>query len=1348
MNTLHTIYREPFSVGAPLILEGAPGRNLAEIAASVLSIPADFFDSGAIAVNGEIVSREHWLHVRPKANTVVTIHAPIRGGQGGGGKQVFALVAAIALSVATAGIAGGALAPVLGGSFAAGTLGASLLAGAVGIGGALAISALSSPPVVNPNQEADASGGNRLEPAAISGNILQPNTPIPRVIGTRKVFPPFASEPIIELIGQDEFVEAVYVLGGPHDLSDVRLGDGSVDESVENVADVEIELRDGLPTDEPLTLTTRQGRTLDANQELSVHQVNPEDQDNVDDTVDNPLPVFHAFTTRTAPDENWMQLLLSGLARQADNTDDLRIAFRIRMRRRGDVSWRDLPELHYMNATTSQVRTQIKIFWGNAFTDAFPTAPSAVGWVAAYKTVPAQDVAPLGTEFTADSYFSAGAGNDVYENGTELTTNVQNVVIFANRVEVYLDETEWTPGIYDIEIKRSAPFRDTLFTSSTYDYNGDTLDFFGQIDTGVLPITRAGLLDRLVMTRLVNIWNEYPIKQSNTALISLKARNRSVNRLSCTAKGLVNCQPLGRGPLFEKQTGNANYLWTWDDAATIEDVEVLALIRPEAYNTTSPQSIGVTVRGQGTSPTESLYTASLYRSTDGATDRFALQAISSGTFTILKDVAFKWEQSKNYWIRLRAVDTTIQAKVWPASLPEPEDWSIEVTDSSVSGAGWVGLFGFYLEEQNYCNWFSVGSNGDSAPSAPDIYPTLATDFSEYTLAVDLSDWTSRLDANTTSVVTESDDLPYNGEQTGWTDFRATRNPAPHFRDVLTGPLNFDPLPLEIFDDAGVSDWRVRCAASDFRCDMVVEGLEVSDLLRVVSSTGYARLYRSELWGVTQDKSRAGESPVQIFSPRNSNSFSWQKAFPRLPAGFRINYKDEDDEFSDDQITVYRQGIDGSGQRLEQQTYDGIVAKNDVIRRATFDLRQASDRSTFYSFTAPAEVIVCRRGSLIGVNHDVLSRQYGYARIEDVEYDNNQVVGLILDSPITVKNEPDVLLTPDFLDVDDVLDLGLQTAIAIRDDSNKVTTHALSTPSGEASEIEFETPVTSYTIGKSNLVVAGLRDNEYRRLIVSEITPNPDLGAQLVCVDEASEIFTEIFNGDVGTDFIAKAVEFDGTNDYLTRGAGLTGAADSKLLTFSVWIYIQTVGGRIFCSSDAAAGSNQRTRIGINGSGDFFVVGTNSGNTTILDIDTDPLNLNQWYHVTGSFDLSDTNKRHLYVDDSDSLNSINTYTDDVIDFTKGDWAVGAIPDGTQKYDGYLAELWYAPGVYLDLSKESNRRKFISSAGKPVDLSADGSTPLGYSPLVFLSGYFGTWHTNKGTGGGFTESGTITEAPSAP
>jgi hypothetical protein len=224
---------------------------------------------------------------------------------------------------------------------------------------------------------------------------------------------------------------------------------------------------------------------------------------------------------------------------------------------------------------------------------------------------------------------------------------------------------------------------------------------------------------------------------------------------------------------------------------------------------------------------------------------------------------------------------------------------------------------------------------------------------------------------------------------------------------------------------------------------------------------------------------------------------------------------------------------------------------------------------------------------------------------------------------------------------------------------------------------------------------------------------------------------------------SRSADFDGTNDYLTRGAGLTGAADSKLLTISLWLYIDAgTGGRLIASATTVGGGAAGTRAVLGaGTTSFNLNGLNSAGTMILSLASSSLTVGVWHHIMASVDLSNPLKCHLYVDDQPDL-SIVTFTDDTMDFTMADWSVGALADGSAKLDGKIGDLWFAPGVYIDLSDEANRRKFISARRGPVSLGAAGATPTGASPLVFLSGALAGWATNKGTGGGFTTVGALT------
>lgn len=72
----------------------------------------------------------------------------------------------------------------------------------------------------------------------------------------------------------------------------------------------------------------------------------------------------------------------------------------------------------------------------------------------------------------------------------------------------------------------------------------------------------------------------------------------------------------------------------------------------------------------------------------------------------------------------------------------------------------------------------------------------------------------------------------------------------------------------------------------------------------------------------------------------------------------------------------------------------------------------------------------------------------------------------------------------------------------------------------------------------------------------------------------------------------------------------------------------------------------------------------------------------------------------------------------------------------------AELWFGQtGGFVDMSVESNRRKFIALSGGAPDLGVDGSAPFGVSPPVYLTrrGVPATFAANNGRGGPFIVSG---------
>jgi hypothetical protein len=235
--------------------------------------------------------------------------------------------------------------------------------------------------------------------------------------------------------------------------------------------------------------------------------------------------------------------------------------------------------------------------------------------------------------------------------------------------------------------------------------------------------------------------------------------------------------------------------------------------------------------------------------------------------------------------------------------------------------------------------------------------------------------------------------------------------------------------------------------------------------------------------------------------------------------------------------------------------------------------------------------------------------------------------------------------------------------------------------------------------------------------------------------------------------VVNAVNFDGTNDYLIRGGALTGAASGKEMSCSFWLKSGVDGGAQHTyqgADDPGAGGNINpiTRQVNNKLNTTWVT---SGGTAVWLATTDEAILvaDGWVNVLVSVN-SATGARSIYLNDMPATLGSDTFVADaLIDWdTVTNWAIGAQASGfASKFNGDMAEFWLDDN-FIDFTVEANRRKFISIGGKPVELGANGQDPLGAAPLVYFSGPTVDWHTNKGSGGGFTENGALTDATTSP
>jgi hypothetical protein len=196
-----------------------------------------------------------------------------------------------------------------------------------------------------------------------------------------------------------------------------------------------------------------------------------------------------------------------------------------------------------------------------------------------------------------------------------------------------------------------------------------------------------------------------------------------------TSTASVGMCPLGWGHLFRStaqslwQCLNGNLTITktvaerqvlgWLSQGIHQDVEALMEASYNAGLSSTDSLGGAIVRCSGlTSTTENGYSTILRPNGDREIVKYV-----NGNFTVLVSNTdwSSYPANTPVFHRIRAIGTTIQAKIWSGTLQdEPASWLLTATDSNVP-LGYVGINAFLAATYTY-NFFSVGWNGQSAPS--------------------------------------------------------------------------------------------------------------------------------------------------------------------------------------------------------------------------------------------------------------------------------------------------------------------------------------------------------------------------------------------------------------------------------------------------------------------------------------------------------------------------------------------------------------------------------------------------------------------------------------------------------
>lgn len=316
--------------------------------------------------------------------------------------------------------------------------------------------------------------------------------------------------------------------------------------------------------------------------------------------------------------------------------------------------------------------------------------------------------------------------------------------------------------------------------------------------------------------------------------------------------------------------------------------------------------------------------------------------------------------------------------------------------------------------------------------------------------------------------------------------RPTRNPASLLRYVLQHPANAQAVADIQIDLTALVDWHNYCRTNSFMFDTVVtEQQSLLDTLRDIAAAGRASpALQDGKWTVVIDRERT--SIAQHFTPHNSWGFEGTRALPKMPHAFRVQFNNAERSYQPDEMIVYNDGYSSANATLfEGLELPGVTTRKAVFKHARFHLAQLKLRPETYTLNADIEHLICTRGDLVRVTHDVPMWGLGSGRIK------NRISSTVLE-----------------LDEQVPMDAGVQYTIRIRlEDGSSITrTVAAAATDGFYSTITLTSSVTATQAAPLNLFLFGALSAESVELIVQSIEPSENMTARLTLVDYSPAIY--------------------------------------------------------------------------------------------------------------------------------------------------------------------------------------------------------------------------------------------------
>ena len=353
------------------------------------------------------------------------------------------------------------------------------------------------------------------------------------------------------------------------------------------------------------------------------------------------------------------------------------------------------------------------------------------------------------------------------------------------------------------------------------------------------------------------------------------------------------------------------------------------------------------------------------------------------------------------------------------------------------------------------------------------------------------------------------------------------NPAALFVHVLTHPAI--PKPYRVLNTAteidldAIKEWYTFCNGSATRPKLtynavITDTRSVMDVLRDICAAGMASpTYIDGKWSVVVEKQR--NHVVQHFTPHNSWGFESTKTLPRIPDAFRISFVNEEKSYQQDELIVCNFGkTDSTVELIEELNLPGVTNSAQAKYLARFHFAQLKLRPETYTLNVDFEYLVCTRGDLVRVSHDVPLWGSGTGRIKT--YSGTSIT---LTDEVYLESAKTYQIRIRTNNITQVGGTGfvLRTLVPVVTTgyyTNITLTQAL--VGGDGVEVD-------------NLYMIGETNKETQELIVLAIEPSTNLSARLTLVDYSPSIYS-LDLLDTNTDLPAYSSNITLTNNLIVK----------------------------------------------------------------------------------------------------------------------------------------------------------------------------------------------------------------------